>query len=227
MLVGAGGVGRGLGGSALGASGAMLTSAGPDCKMNHNDNASRHLLIQLPIRNERSCYESSCHAHNASEKVLGSLIIKIPLAELDAAESKSTREFFLLAIATTLFLVGFLFLFTRRRIKRPLNELVKASISVANGDKSTRLVIKPNQLEDMKMVSQAFNNMLDNLESANNELQNWSQQLEYKVQKKSEELGAAQNELIHIERIASLGKLSLSVAHEINNPLSGIWSIPN
>jgi two-component system NtrC family sensor kinase len=42
------------------------------------------------------------------------------------------------------------------------------------------------------------------------------------VQKKSEELGAAQNELIHIERIASLGKLSLSVAHEINNPLSGI-----
>ena len=35
-------------------------------------------------------------------------------------------------------------------------------------------------------------------------------------------MGAAQNELIHIERIASLGKLSSSVAHEINNPLSGI-----
>jgi len=32
----------------------------------------------------------------------------------------------------------------------------------------------------------------------------------------------AQNELIHIERIASLGKLSSSVAHEINNPLSGV-----
>jgi two-component system NtrC family sensor kinase len=72
------------------------------------------------------------------------------------------------------------------------------------------------------MVAKALNHMLDNLQAANNELQNWSQQLEYKVQKKSEELGAAQNELIHIERIASLGKLSLSVAHEINNPLSGI-----
>jgi len=72
------------------------------------------------------------------------------------------------------------------------------------------------------MVSQAFNEMLDNLQAANVELQNWSQQLEYKVQKKTEELGAAQSELIHIERIASLGKLSLSVAHEINNPLSGI-----
>jgi len=115
-----------------------------------------------------------------------------------------------------------LILFTRKKIKKPLNELIKASEAVANGDKNTRLVIKPNQLDDMRMVSQAFNDMLDNLQTATEELQNWSQQLEYKVQKKSEELGAAQNELIHIERIASLGKLSSSVAHEINNPLSGI-----
>ena len=74
----------------------------------------------------------------------------------------------------------------------------------------------------MRMVSVAFNDMLDNLQTATNELQNWSQQLEYKVQKKSEELGQAQKELINVEKIASLGKLSLSVAHEINNPLSGI-----
>jgi len=74
----------------------------------------------------------------------------------------------------------------------------------------------------MRMVSIAFNEMLDNLQTASLELENWSHQLEYKVQKKSEELGQVQNELINIERIASLGKLSLSVAHEINNPLSGI-----
>jgi two-component system NtrC family sensor kinase len=64
--------------------------------------------------------------------------------------------------------------------------------------------------------------MLDNLQKAEIELLNWSQQLEYKVRKKTEELGAAQSELMHIERLASLGKLSSSVAHEINNPLSGI-----
>jgi len=115
-----------------------------------------------------------------------------------------------------------LIFFTSEKIKRPLNEIIKASLAVSNGDKGTRLEIKPNQLNDMRMVSEAFNDMLDNLQSANQELQNWSKQLEYKVQKKSEELGAAQNELIHIERIASLGKLSSSVAHEINNPLSGI-----
>lgn len=193
-----------------------------DCLMNKSDNGSRHLLIRSPILNERSCYVSSCHAHQETDTLLGSLVIKIPLEAQDAAIQKSSTEFFFLAILATLLLASFLLLFTRKKIKDPLNELVKVSIAVANGDKSTRLEIKPNQLDDMRMVSEAFNDMLDNLHTATVELENWSQQLEYKVQKKSEELGAAQNELMHIERLASLGKLSSSVAHEINNPLSGI-----
>jgi two-component system, NtrC family, sensor kinase len=193
-----------------------------ECKMNQNDNQHRHLLIRSPILNEKSCYTSSCHAHKENVEVLGSLIIKIPLADLDNAVQKSSTEFYLLATFITLLLISVLILFTRKKIKKPLNELIKASEAVANGNTNTRLEIKSNQLDDMRMVSQAFNDMLDNLQTATEELQNWSQQLEYKVQKKSEELGAAQNELIQIERIASLGKLSSSVAHEINNPLSGI-----
>jgi two-component system, NtrC family, sensor kinase len=193
-----------------------------ECNMNQNDNMHRHLLIRSPILNEKSCYTSSCHAHQESDEVLGSLIIKLPLADLDNAVKKSSAEFYLLAIFITVLLVAILILFTRKKIKNPLNDIIKASIAVSKGNKDTRLKIAPNQLDDMRMVSQAFNDMLDNLQSATEELKNWSQQLEYKVQKKSEELGAAQNELIQIERIASLGKLSSSVAHEINNPLSGI-----
>jgi two-component system, NtrC family, sensor kinase len=193
-----------------------------ECNMYENDNSHRHLLIRSPILNEKSCYTSACHFHQESDEVLGSLIIKMPLNDLDNAVEKSSAKFYLLAMAMTLLLVAALILFTRKKIKNPLNDLIKASLAVANGNKDTRLDIKPNQLDDMRMVSQAFNDMLDNLQSATEELQNWSQQLEYKVRKKSEELGAAQNELIHIERIASLGKLSSSVAHEINNPLSGI-----
>jgi two-component system NtrC family sensor kinase len=193
-----------------------------ECSMNQNDNLCRHLLIKSPILNRKSCYESSCHAHKATDEMLGSLVIKIPLENLDAALKKSTTDFFLLATLMSVLLVSILIVFTQKKIKNPLNDIIKASLAVASGDKSMRLEIKPNQLDDMRMVSNAFNDMLDNLQAANNELQNWSQQLEYKVQKKSEELGEVQNELINIERIASLGKLSLSVAHEINNPLSGI-----
>lgn len=189
-----------------------------ECKMNQKKENCRHLLIRSPIFNEKSCYQSSCHAHKESDQVLGYFVIKIPLEDLDAGLEKS----YVLATMTTLLLLLFIILFTRRKVKKPLNAIIKASEAVANGDTSKRLEIKPHQLDDIRMVSYAFNNMLDNLQSASKELKNWSQQLEYKVQKKSEELGKAQNELIQIERIASLGKLSLSVAHEINNPLSGI-----
>jgi two-component system, NtrC family, sensor kinase len=193
-----------------------------ECNMYKSSNNQRHLLIRSPILNEKSCYTSACHFHKESDEVLGSLIIQLPLADLDNAVEKSSAKFYIVAMVTTLLLISALILFTNTKIKKPLNDLLNASIAVANGSKNTRIEIRPNQLDDMRMVSQAFNDMLDNLQSATEELQNWSQQLEYKVQKKSEELGAAQNELIHIERIASLGKLSSSVAHEINNPLSGI-----
>jgi two-component system NtrC family sensor kinase len=189
-----------------------------ECEMSQKDHSYRLLLIKSPILNEKSCYTSACHAHKESDEVLGSLVIRIPLEELDANLNKS----FVLAVLTTLLLVIFFVFFTRIKIKNPLNAILKASEAVSKGDKSIRLEIKSNQLNDMKMVSTAFNKMLDNLQSANIELQDWSQQLESKVQEKSVELSEMQNELIHIERIASLGKLSSSVAHEINNPLSGV-----
>jgi two-component system NtrC family sensor kinase len=199
-----------------------IVDANSECVMNPKNGNVRNLLIKSPILNNQTCSTASCHAHGPDEKVLGSLIIKMPLQGLDNALQESTTDYFLLAALLTVFLILFLIFFTSKKIKTPLNELIKASVAVTRGDKSKRLQIKPNQLSDMRMVSVAFNEMLDNLQSANLELENWSQQLEYKVQKKSEELGQAQNELINIERIASLGKLSLSVAHEINNPLSGI-----
>lgn len=188
------------------------------CSMSQYDYHRRLLLIKSPILNERSCYTGSCHAHKQEEEVLGSFVIRIPLEELDTNLNKS----YALATLTTLILVTFLIFFTRLKIKNPLNAIIKASEAVSRGDKSTRLEIKSHQLNDMRLVSTAFNEMLDNLQMATTELQNWSQQLEYKVQKKSEELSEIQGELIHVERIASLGKLSSSVAHEINNPLAGV-----
>ncbi|WP_319481756.1 ATP-binding protein [uncultured Draconibacterium sp.] len=192
------------------------------CNINQKDKGHRQLLVRTPILNEQSCYVSACHAHSQDEEILGSLIIKVPLSELDSAVNKSSTEFFLLAIIVTIILVSLLIFFTKNKIQKPLNEIIMASEEVSKGDRSRRLEIKPYLLEDMRSVSLAFNNMLDNLDAANRELENWSHQLEYKVQRKSEELAEIQNELIHIERITSLGKLSSSVAHEINNPLSGI-----
>jgi two-component system NtrC family sensor kinase len=64
--------------------------------------------------------------------------------------------------------------------------------------------------------------MTKQLKTANEANQEWSSTLEKKVRQKSEELKKAQAHLLLVEKIASLGKLSAVVAHEINNPLSGI-----
>lgn len=192
------------------------------CTMNQTIKGYRQLLISSPILNEKTCYTADCHAHQANETFLGSLLIKVPLTELDSTVSKSSARFVFFSILSTLIMATILIIFTRKRIKKPLNEIILASEAVGKGNTSVRLEIDKNELDDIKVVSKAFNDMLDKIQASTKELQNWSHQLEYKIQKKSEELLEAQNELIQIEKIASLGKLSSSVAHEINNPLAGV-----
>jgi two-component system NtrC family sensor kinase len=46
--------------------------------------------------------------------------------------------------------------------------------------------------------------------------------LERKVEERTAALRAAQDQLVRSEKLSSLGKLSASIAHEINNPLAGI-----
>ena len=200
----------------------MIIDEKSDCSMNPGKPGQRHLLIRRPILNEMSCYTAACHAHTDNEEILGSLIIRMPLRDLDNALQKSSVDFLVLALVITAAVISVFVYFTRRRIKDPLHSIIAASEAVSAGEVQTRLDIGPYLLDDMKKVSTAFNNMLDHIDRATKELENWSKQLEYKVQKKSEELSEVQNELINVERIASLGKLSASVAHEINNPLSGI-----
>ncbi len=192
------------------------------CSMYRMDNRMRYLLIRSPILNETSCYTASCHAHGKDDYLLGSLEIKLPLGEFDQSVSSITRRYFSMALIATVLISSLLLLFTWKNVKKPLAALIEASRAVSSGQTNTRLDTRVGQTEEMRLVSQAFNEMLDKLQTANLELENWSKQLEYKVQRKSEELSSVQNELIQIERIASLGKLSASVAHELNNPLSGI-----
>ena len=42
------------------------------------------------------------------------------------------------------------------------------------------------------------------------------------VDERTRDLQAAQQQIVHSEKLASLGKLSAGIAHEINNPLTGV-----
>ncbi|NUM89229.1 MAG: HAD-IC family P-type ATPase [Bdellovibrionales bacterium] len=51
------------------------------------------------------------------------------------------------------------------------------------------------------------------------------QELEEKVEQRSRQLDAARAKLIHSDRLASLGQLAASVAHEVNNPIGSVINL--
>ena len=64
--------------------------------------------------------------------------------------------------------------------------------------------------------------MTEDLRKAKKEITEWSNVLEKRVEEKTEELKKTQERILQIEKMASLGKLSATVAHELNNPMAGI-----
>jgi two-component system NtrC family sensor kinase len=64
--------------------------------------------------------------------------------------------------------------------------------------------------------------MATKLEAERVELEEWGATLERRVRERSDEIRRIQSQLFRSEKLASLGKLAAGVAHEINNPLTGI-----
>src|SRR5208283_194105 len=60
------------------------------------------------------------------------------------------------------------------------------------------------------------------LQAEHRENQAWTHTLEERVEQKTRELKRAHEHALHTEKMASIGKMAAVLAHEINNPLSGI-----
>jgi C4-dicarboxylate-specific signal transduction histidine kinase len=67
--------------------------------------------------------------------------------------------------------------------------------------------------------------MRDRLRTALAEINTFTQSLETKVEDRTQQLKAAHQKLLASDRLASLGQLSASVAHEINNPIAGVLNL--
>src|SRR5664280_658514 len=187
-------------------------------------NGRRRLAMATPIYNEPSCSQAQCHAHPVGMKVLGVLDLRLNLENVDhEVASMKFRVLLVTAVEVTLISL-FIIYFTPRFLSRPIDKLIEGTKAVSQMELDKPLDIVGSS-EELDELARSFDVMRDRLRTALVEINQFTQNLETKVEERTQQLKAAQKKLLHSDRLASLGQLSASVAHEINNPISGVLNL--
>jgi two-component system NtrC family sensor kinase len=182
------------------------------------------LNMITPIYNERACSDAACHAHPGSIKVLGVLDLALRLDPVQQQERAITMQ--VIGSTAGIIMVGaaFVILFTRLFVAVPIRELIQGAKAVSEMDLDRPIEIVHRSQELDELVA-SFNLMRERVKKAIADLSDMAQNLETKVAERTVQLKAAHQKLLQADRLASLGQLAASVAHEINNPVSGVLNL--
>ncbi|HOP28192.1 MAG TPA: cache domain-containing protein [Spirochaetota bacterium] len=135
-------------------------------------------------------------------KTVGILYVGVPSDNYRWMQTNTASYVLLITIITSLFAI-FVSVYLLKRIIKPINEVVEMSDIIAEGDYSSKL--RQFSEYELSHLSSAFNRMTDAI---------------YERDCRIKE--TAQNQIAQSEKLASLGRLASGIAHEINNPLTGI-----
>jgi len=183
-------------------------------------NGERALGVINPIENSPSCSAAECHAHPAEIKTLGVLDTNISLASTEQSVAESRRQVLLYTVLAILGVAVLCAAFVQYMLGGPLRALTVGTHRLGSGDLGYQIHLQSSG--ELQELANSFNTMSCQIEEAHQEINAWTRTLEERVEQKTRELSGAQEEMLRVERMASIGKLAAVVAHEINNPLAGI-----
>jgi two-component system NtrC family sensor kinase len=187
----------------------------------YTDADGRRLLATMaPIRNEPTCSDGSCHEHKPNQSVLGVVDVAYSLEQMEDSLTRHAAFVFVLTASVILVVAigaGFLL---QRMIYVPLRDLSAGAEKISSGDLEHKIPVR--SADEFGRVADSFNQMSGALKQSLHELKELVQTLEQKVAQRTAELRTAEAELAQGEKLASIGLLASGIAHELNNPLTGV-----
>jgi two-component system NtrC family sensor kinase len=172
------------------------------------------------IRNEPSCSSASCHKHPASQSVLGVVDITYSLGEINRTMKAHVVNMVVVSVGFILLIslsAGWLL---HRMIYLPLADLEKGAKRLSSGNFDKPIPVRGE--DEFGSLARSSNTMMGALKKSRQELEEWVQTLEQKVSERTKELRLAEAEVARGEKLASIGQLAAGIAHELNNPLTGV-----
>lgn len=195
-------------------------SKGEQSRIFNAPDGRRMLASMEVIRNEPSCYNAGCHVHKPSESVLGVVDIVYSLDEIDRTIRTSAATMAGLSLGFVLIASLLVSFFVHRLVYVPLRDLEAGAKRLATGNLQQLIPVRNG--DEFGQLATSFNAMTVALKNSQAELQEWGHKLEQKVDERTRQLRVAEAEAAHGEKMASVGLLAAGIAHELNNPLTGI-----
>ncbi|MEG3908059.1 ATP-binding protein [Microcoleus sp. w2-18bC1] len=154
------------------------------------------------------------------------VVVTVPESEFMAQIDANTRTTILLCLAALGVACG-MGVLTSGWIARPILRLNRASEAITSGNFDQ--AVEDSRIQELNALANSFNQMARQLRESFTALEKSNAELEDRVEYRTGELKNAlielqrtQSQIIHSEKMSSLGQMVGGVAHEINNPVNFI-----